>query len=68
VVTTSRIDHSSTVMRALKARTEDEHGQTLSEYSVMLTVITLAIVTAVLLLGDTIGSTITAIAKLVVAK
>ena len=55
-------------MRALIARGRDEDGQTLSEYSVVLTVITLTIVAAVLLLGDTIGSTVTDIAKLVVAK
>jgi Flp pilus assembly pilin Flp len=62
------LDHRSDVMRASISNARDEHGQTLAEYSVMLTVITLAIVTAVLFLGDTIGSTITAIAKLVIAK
>jgi Flp pilus assembly pilin Flp len=58
----------ATTLDSLTARARHEHGQTLAEYSVMLTVITLVIVAAVLLLGDTIGSTITDIAKLVVAK
>jgi Flp pilus assembly pilin Flp len=44
----------------------DESAQTMTEYAVILTLITLAIFVAVALLGTNIGSAITRVANLIV--
>jgi Flp pilus assembly pilin Flp len=46
---------------------EDENGQTMAEYAVILTVITASIFVAVALLGTNVASLITKIAKLVLS-
>ncbi len=44
----------------------DESGQTMAEYAVILTLITLAIFVAIALLGTNIGSAFTRVANLIV--
>ena len=43
----------------------DERAQTMTEYAVILTLITLAIFVAVVLLGTNVGSAITRVANLI---
>jgi Flp pilus assembly pilin Flp len=43
----------------------DERGQTMSEYAIILTVITAGIFAAILLLGTNLGSHITNVANLI---
>lgn len=44
-------------------RTEQERGQTMVEYAVVLTVITIAIMTTMVLLGDTAGGLVNQVAE-----
>jgi len=47
-------------------RHESELGQTMSEYAVVITVITIGVITAIALLATNLGTHITNIAKLIV--
>jgi Flp pilus assembly pilin Flp len=60
----SAFDRSRT-RKQLAARVRDERAQTMSEYAVILTAITVAVVLAVGLLSTSIGSHITDIANLI---
>lgn len=60
----STFDRSGT-RKQIGARARDERAQTMTEYAVILTVITAAVVLAVGLLSTNIGSHITDIANLV---
>jgi Flp pilus assembly pilin Flp len=44
----------------------DDLGQTMSEYAVVITVITIGVITAIALLATNLGTHITKIAKLIV--
>jgi Flp pilus assembly pilin Flp len=63
--TTSELDRIAALARALYGRASDERAQTLSEYAVILTVITITIILAVGLLSTNLGSHFVDIAKLV---
>jgi Flp pilus assembly pilin Flp len=60
----SAFDRSRT-RKQFAARVRDERAQTMSEYAVILTAITVAVVLAVGLLSTSIGSHITDIANLI---
>ncbi|HEY2373709.1 MAG TPA: Flp family type IVb pilin [Gaiellaceae bacterium] len=49
-------------VQTLLAQTRDEDGQTMAEYAVILTVVTLAVLTAIGLLSGNIGTVINRVA------
>ena len=61
----SAFDRSEDTGTNLVVRLRDERAQTLSEYAVILTVITVAAVLAVAVLSTSIGSHITGVANLI---
>ena len=50
---------------ALRVRAADERAQTMTEYAVVLTMITLAVILAVAFLSSSIGSHVTDLANLI---
>lgn len=62
----STFDHTEVRnSNAMRARAADERAQTMTEYAVLLTLITLAVILAVGFLSSSIGSHITDLASLI---
>jgi len=65
VFTISTLGTISAQLRALQLRAAEERAQTMAEYAVVLTAITIAIFLALALLGTSLGAHITNVANLV---